>query len=251
MIRWPAVILIAALPACVVHYSVSTGTDSNNSTGISSRCPEGQVECDDGCAAPDACEACPDGQIRCDEQCVAWATCDDPTDSGEPCSDDQVLCGEQCTAPEDCPCAPGCDPALEQCVGDDCLCRPGLSRCGEVCVDLRTDPQHCGDCERTCDEVVCQDGECQEDCFADHTECEGACVLTSEDSLHCGDCATLCGSDEVCLAGICRAYSPAEGCEVCPCPAVCDEGDGAQTCCASIFLDAPVCVDGTCDGDQG
>lgn len=36
------------------------------------------------------------------------------------------------------------------CTGDVCDCEPGLTRCGDACVDLSTDLDHCGGCEQAC-----------------------------------------------------------------------------------------------------
>lgn len=235
MIRRLALIL-ALLPACVVHYLVGT-------------CPEGQIECGARCAA--TCTTCPEGQQPCGAACVPEAadcheTSDESDDSNDE-SDDPTTTqgdhGDPSTGDPD-PCA-ACDPLLEQCSDAACTCRPGLTRCGATCVDLRTDPDHCDECDRSCNGGVCQAGTCREGCAGDLTDCAGACVEIKQDSLHCGDCATLCAPDEVCLAGTCRAYTPADDCDACPCPAC---GDG-QACCPSSYLDAPVCVADDCGGD--
>jgi hypothetical protein len=197
--------LLLLHPACVVHYTIGDATDTTAAT-------------------PEA--TCPDGQ-----------PCE-PTSTSTNTSTDHDT--QQTTAP---PC--DCDPALERCTDASCTCRPGLTLCDATCVDLRADPAHCGDCERGCDGGVCQTSACREACSGDLTDCDGACVALKTDSLHCGNCATLCAPDEVCLAGTCRPYQPADDCDACPCPAC---GDG-QTCCPSSFLAAPVCVAGPCGGD--
>lgn len=244
---------LLALPACVVHYTVGEGGDEGDAT----TCPEGQLPCDGSCApacAPcegDACEtpttAAPTGDeltgASGDEQ--TGDTAGDGGDTAGTCGDGLVACGDTCTAPESC-CDPACDPALEVCSDAACACRPGLDRCGEACVDTRSDPDHCGGCDKPCGGGVCQNGGCREGCAPDLDACDGACVETSTDSLHCGDCATLCAPDEVCLAGTCRPYAAADGCDACPCPAC---GDGLPTCCAAPFLDVPVCVAAPCTGE--
>lgn len=55
-------------------------------------------------------------------------------------------------------CSPMCGPG-ELCQAGNCVCAEGLSPCSGVCVDLRTDPDHCGSCMRTCDDR-CSAGRC-------------------------------------------------------------------------------------------
>ncbi len=203
------VALLLLLPACVVHYTIGETTGEAATT-----CPEGQP-----------CEPTGDPDTNNNNNTTTEHTADTQ---------------QQTTAD---PCA--CDPALEVCTDASCACRPGLTRCDATCVDLRADPAHCGDCKRSCDGGVCQSSVCREACSGDLTDCDGACVAIKTDSLHCGNCATLCAPDEVCLAGTCRPYQPADDCDTCPCPGC---GDG-QTCCTASFLAAPVCVVGPCGGD--
>jgi hypothetical protein len=41
-------------------------------------------------------------------------------------------------------------------------CAPGLNQCGGDCVDLRTDNEHCGACDKHCgDKRVCSNGKCE------------------------------------------------------------------------------------------
>ena len=66
-------------------------------------------------------------------------------------------------------CMPWCD-ALERCGGDSavtstgveitCPDRPMATRCGDGCVDLTRDADHCGVCGRRCD-GICVEGECR------------------------------------------------------------------------------------------
>jgi hypothetical protein len=44
--------------------------------------------------------------------------------------------------------------------GGDAPCGPGLTRCEQLCVDLMTDPLHCGTCETACNSGVCTAGAC-------------------------------------------------------------------------------------------
>ena len=41
------------------------------------------------------------------------------------------------------------------------MCEPGTARCGDECIELRTDPLHCGSCVNDCGaQTSCIDGEC-------------------------------------------------------------------------------------------
>jgi hypothetical protein len=251
--RW-LVLLALAAPGCVVAEYTIGGASA--SAGTTETCPDGQVSCGDGCAPAGACDDCPDGQVKCDGACVAAGECAGVSDSDGGCPEGQDVCGDGCSAPDACPCAEGCDAALEVCAAGACVCRPRLSRCGGRCVDTRGDPAHCGDCDAPCDPGrLCQAGVCVAQCDDEKATCAGACVDVAGDSLHCGECDDPCAADEVCVAGDCRPYVPIPGCSTCPCADACESGetgesgesgDGDMSCCDSPFLGVPVCVDGDC-----
>ncbi len=47
------------------------------------------------------------------------------------------------------------------CEAGVCRCKEGLTECGDLCVDLASDPDNCGECGRRCpDGAVCSGGEC-------------------------------------------------------------------------------------------
>src|SRR5207253_3060536 len=48
------------------------------------------------------------------------------------------------------------------CVGGECGCPGGLTPCGDTCVNLRTDREHCGACGTSCAGTgqPCYDGAC-------------------------------------------------------------------------------------------
>ena len=115
---------------------------------------------------------------------------------------------------------------------------------GALCVDLATDPAHCGACENACPETsscidgtcTCPGGEsicnatcvdlmsdpancgaCSTDCGAlfclegqcssdcgDLSECSGACVDLLNDSANCGTCGSVCGAGSSCVGGQCQ-----------------------------------------------
>ncbi|WP_437673591.1 hypothetical protein [Sorangium sp. So ce131] len=59
----------------------------------------------------------------------------------------------------------GCDDECDdgdECHDSACGCVPPEVSCGESCVDLRSDDEHCGDCDVRCrDHTWCVDGTCQ------------------------------------------------------------------------------------------
>lgn len=67
-------------------------------------------------------------------------------------------------------------------------CGDAGALCGEACVDLRSDPEHCGKCDERCDaDELCVAGDCQR--FKD-TACD-ACPCAA-----CGDGTQCCGAGE-------------------------------------------------------
>ena len=126
----------------------------------------------------------------------------------------------------------------EYCVAGACVCRPPLTRIAGRCVDTDADALHCGGADRPCS--LCVSGACGTTCPAGTEECAGACVDTQTHPLHCGECGRPCGSDDVCVAGLCRSFLPAP-CTSCPCGC-------ARSCCAyptrptdTICVDADAC----------
>jgi hypothetical protein len=238
---WAALLLVAA-PACLVQYRIAGGgSEGGGSEGDT--CPEGQEPCGAECAPEDACDECPEGQVKCGSECAAPDACDDDT-----CPEGQIPCDGECALPAACGCEAGCDPERERCEDGVCACRPGLARCGAVCVDPNSDPAHCGECDRPCEDgTLCQTGACVGGCADGHTPCAGACVDLGSHPLHCDACDAACDADELCVAASCRPYAPIDGCDACPCADACGAGEGEAQCCHAPFLDAPVCVDGGCE----
>jgi len=123
----------------------------------------------------------------------------------------------------------------EYCVGGACVCRPGLTRIDEDCVDVRSDAEHCGGEGVSC--ALCVEGVCGAACPAGATTCEGGCVDTSTHPLHCGECGRPCSTDQICVGGLCRDFSPAP-CAACPCAC-------ATACCGYPGrAEDPICVVG-------
>ncbi|WAS89945.1 hypothetical protein [Nannocystis punicea] len=225
-----AALVLASAPACLKEYTIGGAGSTDDNSHDSEHDSEDSAH---------ESETCSEGQ--CDDAGSTCTTaCGDPT-----CPEDQVFCGGECVAEGTC-CDGACDPARERCDGGECRCRDGLVRCGEACVDTRSDPRHCGECDNDCgDQGVCNNSKCVEGCGDGRVDCDGACVVLAEDPLHCDACGSPCAGDQVCLAGDCRPYAYAGECLTCPCPSACT-GD-LDVCCDSAYLGAAVCVDYGCD----
>lgn len=219
---------------CVIEYTVpaESGADDHESTGEGtidddggSTCaagrdacgracfdlrsdPEHCGSCDHACGPADVCDAgecvaeCGDGRVACSRACVDLSS--DPFHCGE-CTETCDLDGA-CVA-GDCvdACGDTCDGTTEVCTNGECECRSGFFDCGGACVDVDTNPAHCGACDRGCDGLPCGDGECQAagcDGFAD--QCGESCTDVSNDPLHCRECGRTCDGDEICVDGDCE-----------------------------------------------
>lgn len=75
-------------------------------------------------------------------------------------------------------------------------------RCGGgSCVDLKTDPNHCGSCDTVCPESACVGGVCG--CAASLASCGGTCVDTQSSTSNCGSCGNVCALGQTCASGVC------------------------------------------------
>jgi uncharacterized protein (TIGR03382 family) len=102
--------------------------------------------CGNGCEAGESCQSSTCMMLSSD----AGSTCT-PDCTGRECGGD--TCGGSCGS---CP-----DPMLCG-SGGLCACPDGETRCGESCVDLRSDPDHCGACDRACGSGArCVGGSCE------------------------------------------------------------------------------------------
>lgn len=111
-----------------------------------------------------------------------------------------------CVCPVECP--PGQTPnpdSIPPCV---CMCdSPDLSPCGEICVDLLSDKNHCGQCDIQCDEE-CEDGHCTcsdpSDPLKRVPACGGVYGTRCCDSNFCEECVESTGTCRN-LVAICSA----------------------------------------------
>lgn len=162
-------------------------------------CSEG-LECiDSKCQIPPANKPCPDTTpTRCDGLCINTRTdaqhcgyCNKRCNASERCEDGRCISASEAVVPDG---------------GTGCLA-PTPTRCGDTCVDTRSDNGHCGFCGNTCQAgTSCQDGSCQRGqttCPQQQLLCQGTCIDPNNNPAHCGACGTSCGNDELCSAGTC------------------------------------------------
>ncbi len=137
-----------------------------------------------------------------------------------------------------------CLAAARDCGGDQTSCeryRSGSNpiSCGAACVDLWSDPEHCGGCGNACESgVLCIDGECSGLCDEEQPwlrPCHGACVDLQFNRQNCGQCGWSCADDEACEDGECVPddYECEDG------PRPCDPGQDGLFCCRGGGCDVP------------
>lgn len=225
-------VLVGVAAGCTVEYDAArdratetaefTEAGSATEADVDAECTDLEALCGDVCARLDADQ---DHCGDCDVACFAETLCLDG------------VCRQ--------PCEDGCEAPHESCEGSFCECAPGLTNCAGECIDLETDPDHCGECSEVCEDASCAEGECVESGCPDFgDDCDGACTDLDSDRYHCGDCFRECGLDEVCVQGDCYVYDtlPSEVCGECPCQNVCPEP--ADHCCFSDVLETDICVYG-------
>lgn len=85
---------------------------------------------------------------------------------------------------------------------DPGFCPADQRHCDGVCVDTARHPDHCGQCDNSCEgEQICSDHQCA--CPAPHlTLCDSQCVDTQNDPNNCGGCADQ-SDTSICVSGLC------------------------------------------------
>lgn len=106
-------------------------------------------------------------------------------------------------------------------------CQGTEACCGQTCVDVKSDKNHCGGCDTACttNEVCCSGqcrgccsdndclspdehciaGACVVQCTMPKTNCNNVCVLVDSDSTNCGSCGNDCLSGRMCMGGMCQS----------------------------------------------
>lgn len=203
-------LFVGLLAGCPVEYvvPVAQDTQAESSTDTeSSDTDESETEADSGTGGGD-CMA---------PMLVCGGTCIDPSMDSEHCGE----CGEDCGPGGTCvngdcvdACGDTCDRHREVCLNGTCVCRLSFTRCGDVCVDLQSNPAYCGECTESCldedgeaGEVhLCEAGDCFDEggCSTGLTQCGQSCVDLQTHPLHCDECGRACDGDEVCINGECE-----------------------------------------------
>jgi hypothetical protein len=100
-----------------------------------------------------------------------------------------------------------------QCSAGSTSCAAAQTNCGAVgCVNLASDPKHCGSCGHSCKSgLKCVKGQCSTDtgggsarCAAGDVNCSGKCVNPATDPKHCGSCGHVCKAGQKCVKGKCK-----------------------------------------------
>lgn len=126
----------------------------------------------------------------------------------------------------------GNTPVVQERTCEEMSCSHGC--CDGKCVDLSSDPAHCGRCHVACSGSYCLDGQCVMDCEgATAKVCEGSCIDVSKHSQHCGRCGDACGPNMVCSNGECVCAPTHSDCD----------GNAANGCESPV----PMCM---CTGDE-
>lgn len=124
--------------------------------------------------------------------------------------------------------------------GGMATCRPPTQQCAGLCRDFSTDPQHCGQCNRscglgnTCVGGLCRPVTCMPGSFCSLSDggfgscCDGTCRNTSADPLACGACGLSCPSP-LCSTGACVSRCGADG-GVCGPGTECVSRSGTRAC---------------------
>lgn len=132
-------------------------------------------------------------------------------------------------------------------------CSAAQRTCGDKCVDLTSDPAHCGACDKVCTAAEggsarCTASKCTSQCPDGQLECSGKCVAQNT-TEHCGSCAA-CAAGQTCAAGQCTlaCAPPRVICDgVCVDPLTDVSHCGACTsACSAQAGGATVCQAGAC-----
>jgi hypothetical protein len=86
------------------------------------------------------------------------------------------------------------------------VCASDRRNCGNQCIDVRYNSDHCGYCNNTCPSgQACMNGQCQAACSAGKTSCIDGCYDLLTDPDHCGSCLNNCPAGLLCRYGQCTA----------------------------------------------
>ena len=123
-------------------------------------------------------------------------------------------------------------------------CRDRYETCGgTACIDLATDPNHCGTCGVACPAgSACAGGQCM--CAGGLELCDGKCVDGQSDLMNCGKCGHVCSTGSLCNVGQCSCPG---GLEACGNACVGTKFDAANCGgCGQACAQGKVCLQGSC-----
>lgn len=89
-----------------------------------------------------------------------------------------------------------------------------LSSCNGACVDLQSNPSHCGACGVSCTAAApfCESATCVATCSGSLTACGAACVNLGKSVAHCGACGAACPPTAQCANARCVCPQAREVC---------------------------------------
>jgi hypothetical protein len=225
---------------------IDTGLDEKNCGDCGNECAPGEI-----CSGDGVCTlVCPPNQVACSGDCI------DPKTERRFCGASADCLGEN----QGRTCAPG-----EYCADGVCSTMCPLELCGDLCIDTRFDPRHCGKCNARCElddaNAACVDGKCViAACREGFGDCDGDPLNGCETDIHasqrhCGSCGNACQAGEVCNElGVCKLTCQKGLIDcggVCTDPSIDREfcgasddclGENAGTLCAADEF----CLDGVC-----
>ncbi len=217
--------------ACVAIPGTDAGMGTDATVGRSDAgIPQGN--CRPSCSSNERC---------CDTTCVGRTVPSGTDGRDDPSFTNCGGCEMACDAQRATGCSlastgmPGCMCGLEgQCAFDE-MCVAGPT--GFFCVNLDTDPLHCGEVGHACGQgETCNAGVCRcgtgDTCEDGQACCGGACIETDADDMNCGGCGVTCGPEEACRGGMC----------------ICGTGEGARACLpfTSATSLGELCCEGQC-----
>lgn len=127
----------------------------------------------------------------------------------------------------------------------DATTQAACVECGNQCVDLMSDPEHCGECFRDCDWPTryCVAGECA--CQDGFAVCDDDCVDLTKNG-NCGACDNSCPGDQVCRMGECKPNCASFGTECAgSCVDLQTDEEHCGECGEDCFSDE-LCIEGVC-----
>jgi hypothetical protein len=138
----------------------------------------------------------------------------------------------------------------QACIDDVCTstCGTGLRLCGDECVDVQSDGDHCGECDRLCDSpTVCSGADCRDECPDGTQQCDGGCPEIDH-VLHCGGCNQPCLPGWDCVEGTCVCPSGTTDCQ-----GICADKLNDPFHCGNcdVICESGSCVGGVCQCDAG